>query len=820
MTGSTFSQLDFISSGRAWERAYFTTYALSLTFFESYLLPSLRKAGCERVTVFVDVDGYRASLMELKSQSVGQEYSLIPIRSATGIFHPKITYLWSEKGDILLVGSGNLTFGGHGRNIEVLEALNPENDSEAFSDFSDFMEQLVAADSLKIPNTREIIELSRRARDQASVISSKGNTRLLHSIQISIMDQIVERAASRGPWEKLICLSPYHDKTGRPVRELVERLGVKSLSVGIPPSPNENSSFPFSETYAWDAQVKAVAPRIEKPGRPLHAKWIELRGLEHWTLTGSVNATRRSLASTENVEVAVLRELQTTAPEDWKSAKEPRYERTDFSTFGENQDLVLHAEVSADGSIEGQLLGNADLSGTWTIQLRMADERGPAGETIVQSDGCFNWRPDSFNEFAQANSVQIILTKDQSIARGWLTVQSILKLPSRSRAAQAAIARMLARGETLDDWRALLDYIAFHSQKLVDSPTTYRKNQNATTEAESADETFLLTELSLDGRRDTAELLRDLAEEASKENRSWKTLLLMARLLGGRSLARVPRSARQEQRESQPEEKDDEIGSEHKYTREALDQFNEQIFQELGKAREENRNLVPVLIVWLNVNLDMCLRYLEEPQRAFRFLDQWMRITINLPIAKDVKKKGLDESVYGVAAALGLRIRHMRMCVDEVFRHKLSPELIHQWLESYIEHDVDPEIACERAKSWFQTETPNRLADWQVEDATHALREVLATPTRRNLLAKLVEAHSRVERLNLPEDTFSKGELVLLDKVRAANPSKPKHKVVRNGQTGCPKCYASLHTDIRSILRARRIAQCIQCNTILFLLEP
>jgi hypothetical protein len=66
------SQLDFIAS-RRWEKALFTTYALSLTFFEAYLLPQLRKAGCEQIFILADVEGYRGSLMELKSRHVGQE---------------------------------------------------------------------------------------------------------------------------------------------------------------------------------------------------------------------------------------------------------------------------------------------------------------------------------------------------------------------------------------------------------------------------------------------------------------------------------------------------------------------------------------------------------------------------------------------------------------------------------------------------------------------------------------------------------------------------------------------------------------------------
>ena len=448
--GPTFSQLDFIASGRTWERAYFTTYALSLTFFESYLLPALRKSGCERVTVFVDVDGYRASLMELKSRGVGREYSVIPIRSATGIFHPKITYLWGEEGDILLVGSGNLTFGGHGRNIEVLEALNREDDSAAFVDFSKFVEQLVATDSLAIPDTRDLVELSGRARGQASGMEPVDETRLLHSLEVSILDQIVERAALRGPWAELFCLSPYHHESGDPVRELAERLGVHTLSVGVPPSPKDGSAFPFNKSEAWELEVKAVAPRIERPRRPLHAKWFELRGPEHWTVSGSANATQQSLASTRNVEVSVIRVLQGTASENWKAAIRPKHEPADFSSFGEHHDLVLHAAVLADGSIRGQLLGNGDLEGLWAIRLRMGEEHGPEGETVVQIDGRFHWHSNDFNEFGTANAVQITLSKGEVSARGWLSVQSILKLPSRSRAAASrdctnACARRNAR---------------------------------------------------------------------------------------------------------------------------------------------------------------------------------------------------------------------------------------------------------------------------------------------------------------------------------------------------------------------------------------
>ncbi len=50
---------------------------------------------------------------------VGQEYRLIPVALPDGVFHAKCLYLAGDEGDLLLVGSGNVTFGGHGRNTEA-----------------------------------------------------------------------------------------------------------------------------------------------------------------------------------------------------------------------------------------------------------------------------------------------------------------------------------------------------------------------------------------------------------------------------------------------------------------------------------------------------------------------------------------------------------------------------------------------------------------------------------------------------------------------------------------------------------------------------
>jgi len=57
------SILDLIGSRRV-SRAVFTSFTLSLTYFENYILPKLQKQGCQHIDIYVDAMGYRDSLVE------------------------------------------------------------------------------------------------------------------------------------------------------------------------------------------------------------------------------------------------------------------------------------------------------------------------------------------------------------------------------------------------------------------------------------------------------------------------------------------------------------------------------------------------------------------------------------------------------------------------------------------------------------------------------------------------------------------------------------------------------------------------------------
>src|SRR4051794_12110809 len=92
----------------SWKHALFTTYALSLSYFESEVLRPLFRIGCDDIWLIADAEGYKASLLERRAMRVGQEYRLIPAALPDGLLHAKSIYLSNDHEDLLLVGSGNV----------------------------------------------------------------------------------------------------------------------------------------------------------------------------------------------------------------------------------------------------------------------------------------------------------------------------------------------------------------------------------------------------------------------------------------------------------------------------------------------------------------------------------------------------------------------------------------------------------------------------------------------------------------------------------------------------------------------------------------
>ncbi len=340
------SVADFLTAS-PWKHALFTTYALSLSYFESEVLRPLLQQGCDDIWLVCDAEGYRSSLLERRSMRVGQEYRVVPVGLRNGVFHPKCIYLASDDEQLLLVGSGNVTFGGHGRNAEVFEALVPDEHATAFADFAEFLETLGSSPDIQIARREWIDDFAGRATESAFSGGDKTEApiRLIHTLERTAIEQLAETAAGIGSCSEVKIISPYHDPNGNAVLALLETLNADGGVVAV--TDDKSSPFPFADASKWASPISPQKPKIDGK-RFVHAKWIEyVCEDERIVLTGSFNATSKALNSTENVELGVLRRMGAdTTLLEWESCDAPKFEPAKPLPSGLGQVEIVYARHS------------------------------------------------------------------------------------------------------------------------------------------------------------------------------------------------------------------------------------------------------------------------------------------------------------------------------------------------------------------------------------------------------------------------------------------------------------------------------------------
>ncbi|MDP9054518.1 MAG: hypothetical protein M3N93_09500, partial [Acidobacteriota bacterium] len=164
-------------------------------------------------------------------------YHLVPVALTRGVFHPKCCYLEGPDGDLLAIGSGNLTFGGYGRNLEVLDLLSPEASPDVFREFGGFLNALRRRTDLQCPEPKWMDIFANCAFVAAGNAPSEPDRSawLVHSVDRPIIDQVKILLEPRGPIERLTVLSPYHDPDGRAIRTLAEETHPHQLAIGLEP---------------------------------------------------------------------------------------------------------------------------------------------------------------------------------------------------------------------------------------------------------------------------------------------------------------------------------------------------------------------------------------------------------------------------------------------------------------------------------------------------------------------------------------------------------------------------------------------------------
>jgi hypothetical protein len=443
-----------------WQQAIFTTYALSLSFFEAVVLDQLVRGGGRNALILADPEGIRAALSEQGARRAGRDYEVEPFACTSGVFHPKMSIFLTDRDAHMLVGSGNLTFGGWGMNLETVEHVHPSFAAEAFDDASEMFELMAIADNLKTGIGSQLAEIAFNLRKAATDAPRSGNIRLLHSVGGSIGEQLAVLANELGGATRLTVVSPYFDQKGTAISRLATSIGCEDVRIHVHPCgpvrgltgtswPDGSVGQPYCvETFAEDE-------------RPLHGKCFEIvcrRG--RLIMSGSANATTAALYA-GNVEASLVR-IQRETLLGWNSAPSckptlPDQGEAEVDDEADTRIGILRAVLEGE-RVAGQVMvprmkGAAHLS---VVRTAGYDD---LGEVLIDSEGKFEAVASDL-EMQSWSGGRIVLrvTQGEQVAEGFVSVAAAAKIMQRAGPLAPRLLAMLAGSETPEDVAAILTW--------------------------------------------------------------------------------------------------------------------------------------------------------------------------------------------------------------------------------------------------------------------------------------------------------------------------------------------------------------------------
>jgi len=454
------SPLELISA-HPWRRVTFTTYALSLSFFEAVLLDALIRGGGHDRLILANIEGVRASLSEQGATRVGKDYEVEPVHVSAGVFHPKISVLGADNDCHLLVGSGNLTFGGWGGNFEVIEHLHPSFAADAIFDTADFFDRLSDTSRIQHGAADRCHAVADELRSAIGAHPRNGDIRLYHSLDGAISDKLAQVVEDLGGAQRLIVASPFWD-TGTAIDRLCKSIGLDHAYVHAHSGDTVKGTAGANWPAHTDAAIKAIRLEVMEEHHPrhLHAKAFEVickRG--RIVLSGGANATTAALSAGRNVEASVARiqrertvgwRFAPAEPLDFVQSQEP-VEDDDVSLLG-----VLRATLEGD-RISGQVLTPKLLEDVSVFQVS-AEGRLSLGTTSLSADGKFQISAPGLEAQAWRGGRLVLRVQaaDGRAAEGFISVPAFSELGRRLGPAGSRLIPLLAGTETPADVAAIM----------------------------------------------------------------------------------------------------------------------------------------------------------------------------------------------------------------------------------------------------------------------------------------------------------------------------------------------------------------------------
>jgi hypothetical protein len=791
--------------------------------------------------------------MEQRSRHAGRDYTLHPVVVRGGIFHPKLIHLWSESGDgdKLLVGSGNLTYAGHGGNLEVFEVLEPETHATAFAQAADFFSELAGARHVDIGGAqRPLLAVQRRMAALAEKHAPNADVQFIHSLIEPAIPQLVRHLAGRD-FDELVVMSPYHNQDAAPIAELVAATRPGRVLISLD-SAARSSPFPFDLAEGWPCELHAVAAGDSKSRFP-HAKWYEWRAADGAVaLTGSFNATTASLATSHNVECGVLRRLPT-ASSHWREVARRPFAAQPFPRSQAHAPLIASATL-AGRTISGRIAGlKPDQPRNWTFTVQNdADAPQLPQPTTLDANGNFEAELGIPVDTTLEKSIQIHMESGELRARGWVTLPDILNIAPRQRNLLSLLGRFERGAGTAVEFASLLGVLmdeirVFNQETEPDSPPRKPADNHGKGPTVDRDRSTVPRDSVTDGPAPRDRFLAALADG----QRDWTTWGHLGEILlgaGGADAAtqgtssadsRGGRPPRLERPAPETEEEAREVEREADILGAALTAFQDLMASSRSTLRDQVKlsdaagrgealmALARFERMWLHVTLRALVGHLNDIAGATEWLGRWLRDNAHVGYDEPSLDLVLPQ-LAGCAAVLSMNAGSDPDAFYSATVARRAPSVAARavpYLEAAFNGAPDVDRVLEGAATWFNNQICNELVNDAPDVALRALAAALARPTPRSMVERFLrERPSKVvpaEWRPLPQHALD----LLKAAIRPPGRRPPYGKVdVRDLGSGCPLCYRSLeHTrpgsdvrhpdaDFLAELKLLSVAACIRCK--------
>lgn len=281
-----------------------TSFSINLYYWEIQLLRTLSGKGIHYVSALVDSDCLSDQLFRFSkafSHKKPLEFSLHGYKSK-GAFHPKIQFYAGNDNILVLIGSGNLTFSGHGKNMEVWSSVMIDDANSPaypfvrevwryltslYQDLGDEARNVIHA----IEENCRLLQGDCPMRHAEYPINSDCSIRLFVDGDKTLFQQCDEWIGAENI-KSITVMSPFYDSQAELVKALYERFKPETMNIivgkNFGAAPKSQSIPDYITLYSWEH----VVPKDKPYQKFFHSKCFFFTGEKHnYLICGSANAS-------------------------------------------------------------------------------------------------------------------------------------------------------------------------------------------------------------------------------------------------------------------------------------------------------------------------------------------------------------------------------------------------------------------------------------------------------------------------------------------------------------------------------------------------